>query len=78
MLGMEHACEAVWYGIWECQDTAIGLYRVGCEHEHTRDMWLCAFHSRIGSEGEAVCGSCHQAGHRCRTMVVPWQHDDRT
>jgi hypothetical protein len=52
-----------------CGNTASGLYRWGCVHEHIKELWACPQHA-AGAErrGQVGCFECLREGHECEMV----------
>ncbi len=68
-------CEAIWTWLGieaACGETAAGLFRRACIHEHVRDGWMCAEHARTPETG--LCRTCWElpgeAAHECPISIA--------
>lgn len=59
-----------------CTAPARRLALVGCIHEHTIPIYLCAGHDELGVDGETTCRTCSLAGHRCPLNEIRAGVDD--
>jgi len=69
-------CGAIYLGHggarWVCARSPAAMYRRCCQHEHPREVLLCAFHAGTPSDG--LCREClnHPTDpHECGIHVQP-------
>lgn len=62
----------------ECDTPAAATVTLGCEHEHIDADRQCAFHADRASEGNYICLSCWDTGHRCDESVIriDWDQEE--